>query len=189
VFIAVARWAARDGDLPLVQRFAAQGHVVSEKFNGVTPYDIANINGRFDIMQWIQQNGGDGHGSTGEFTFSFDSGDFTNASQIRHMPVSKGHTVHMMNDERHESWKENWKRSARYSGTQGRGVVMFYSKVYEARVRQEGSSNACKMDEFDFIASNRLWAEDDCAARRHRHRYVPGALSSSRMTSRACPCS
>ena len=147
--------AARDGDMEGVQRLVAQGHDLNARdVNGVTAYDIANMNNKFEIMQWIQRNGGGGHGSMEDFTFSFDSGDLKSASEIRHILVSKGYTVHMMNDERQESWKENWKRSAQYSGTEGRAVVMFYSRAYDTKVKS-GSDNACSL-EFEFIKSHQL---------------------------------
>eukprot|EP01052_Picozoa_sp_SAG31_P024314 SAG31_NODE_2060_length_6538_cov_10.244448_2_plen_191_part_00 len=164
--------AARDGDLEGVQRLVAQGYDVNAPdANGVTAYDIANMNKKFNIMQWIQRNGGGGHGSTADFTFSFDSGDLNSASEIRHILVGKGYTVHMMNDERHESWKENWKRSAHYSGTEGRAVVMFYSRAYEAKVKS-GDDNACYM-EFEYIKTHQL---NTIVLRGDIGRDLPGSL-------------
>ena len=76
-----------------------------------------------------------------------------------------------MNDERQESWKENWKRSAQYSGTEGRGVVMFYSRAYESKIKS-GSHNACSM-EFEFIRSQQL---NTIVLRGDIGRDLPGSL-------------
>ena len=62
--------AARDGSLDLIQQMAAAGQDVNEAFQGHTATDIANANGHFEIMKWIQQHkgGGSSHGAAGDCT-------------------------------------------------------------------------------------------------------------------------
>ena len=161
--------AARDGDLRRVRELAAAGHDVNAAFQGQTPTDIANANGNFDIMKWIQGHGGGGHSSDVDYTFSFASEDFSHVAQIRHV-IEKSHhkSVHMMNENRTGPWQTSWEDSAVGART---GIIVFYTSTYAKKVR-EGGGNPCS-HEWDFIRKNRLNAT---VFKGDIGRDLPGAL-------------
>ena len=163
--------AARDGNLQRVQELAAAGHDVNTQFQGHTPTDIANANGNFDIMKWIQQHGGGGHGEEVDYTFSFAAEDFLHIGQIRHLLEAQGKRVHMMNENRTGPWQKSWEDAAAHAGTKGTGVIVFCTTAYRAKLAQ-GGGNPCS-HEWEFIHAAHLNAtvfEGDFG------RDIPGAL-------------
>ena len=129
--------AARGGDLRRIQELAGAGGDVNASFNGHSPTDIANANGHFEIMKWIQEHGGGGHSSsTVDYTFSFAAEDFQHVAMLRHLLESHGKRVHMMNENRKGPWQQDWETAATQAGT---GVVVFKTTSYTAKLEEHGS--------------------------------------------------
>ena len=148
--------AARDGNLERIKQLAAAGQDINATYKGHSPTDIANANGHVHIMKWIQQNGGGGHGSDVEYTFSFAAEDFSHVATIRHLLESQGKSVHMMNENRTGPWQQSWNDAATHAGTKGTGVIIFRTSAYEAKLK-EGGGNPCS-HEMAFIREHRLRA-------------------------------
>lgn len=167
--------AVRDQDREEVLRLVAAGADINEKWRGVSPLDLAVMNGNTEVMRWMKHNATDsyhGHECDTDYTFSFAGEDFGEVSMVRHCLEQKSISVHVMNDERVEKWNQNWGRAASFSGTRGRGVVVFSTDTYRRKI--EKNPNGALAREFSYIREHNLNA---IVLRGNMGRELPDALT------------